>query len=204
MNSRLIAAALLWLACGAALAGDYTLSIDGKPYDFELGRLQVIKLADGRSLTVSLNRKDVVTYTGAMFSFDHVSKLSPARKDLKHGVRQTMMISPLGTLILVQEYSSLDPTDLVDTMLNELTKEEAHYGYKITKSDVRRTLPGGTTLSGKAAASSYKDSEIIRQVFTSKSHDAGVLIITQIDKDAPPEDQQMLDLFWKSLSIAAK
>lgn len=192
------------LTCGQANAGDYVLTIDGKPYEVDLGEKATIKLPDGRTLGVTLDKKVIVSFKSENFSFEHPSRLAPSRTDLGDGIFQTMMTSPLGTMVMLQEYTTLNPAPLVDVMLNELTKEEADYGYKITKSPSTRKLANGAQLKGKVAVSAYKDDEYTRHVLAYEARDAGVLIITQVEKDASQEDLAMVETFWKSLAISMK
>lgn len=192
------------LACGQANAGDYVLTIDGKPYEVDLGEKATIKLPDGRALGVMLDKKTIVFFKSEHFSFEHPSRLAPSRTDLGDGIFQTMMASPLGTMIILQEYTAMSPSPLVDLMLNELTKEEADYGYKVTRSPSTRKLASGSQLKGKVAVSAYKDDEYTRHVLTYEARDGGLMIITQVEKDAPQEDLAVIETFWKSLDIAMK
>ena len=195
---------VLSMMSGHALAGNYVLTIDGEEFEIDIGRAEVLRLADGRTLRVALDKKALVAFRVDNFSFDHSSVLSPSRTDLGDGVHQTMLASPRGTIIMIQEYASFDPSGLVDMMLNELTKEEVEYGYKIRKGDAVKTLEDGTQLTGKTAISSYKDDEYTRYVLAYRARDAGLLIVTQFEKESPPEDAQMIELFWKTLKITMK
>lgn len=192
------------LICGQANAGDYVLTIDGKPYEVDLGEKATLKLPDGHTLGVTLDKKTVVSFKSEHFSFEHPSRLAPSRSDLGDGIFQTMMASPLGTMVILQEYTTLNPSSLVDVMLNELTKEEADYGYKITRSPATKKLANGAQLNGKVAVSAYKDDEYTRHVLTYESRDEGIMIITQVEKAASQEDLAMMETFWKSLVISMK
>jgi hypothetical protein len=182
--------------------GNYTLTIDGKRFELDLGRAQALKLSDGRVLQVTLGKKEVITYKESVVSFDHPSRLSPSRSEVSVGIFQTMMSTPLGSAVLIQEFTSIDPSSLIDMMLNELLKEEVQYGYKIEKSTTTKTLASGVQLSGKMAISNYKDKEFTRQVLCYQGRDAGLLIITVVEEDSPPEDKEMIAMFWKTLQIS--
>jgi hypothetical protein len=184
--------------------GDYTLTVDGTGFDIDLGKPRDAKLPDGRSFRVRAAKKPIITFRADAFCFDHPSRLSPSRTGLGEGIFQTVMSSPLGTLVMVQEYTSLDPSGIVDVMLNELLKEELHYGYKITRSEATQALADGTVLTGRKAVSTYKDTEYTRHVLAYSGKDAGILVITMIEKAAPPEDAQILEVFWKTLKVTLK
>ena len=184
-----------------SFAANYVISIDGKEHEIDLGAPKVIDLGDGQNITVVITQKEVVTYSTENFSFDHPSKLTPSRTDLGNGIYQNMVASPRGTLVLIQEYTSLDPSALVDMMLNELTKEEKKYGYKITVSPSYKILADGKKLNGKSATATYRSDENIKNVLTFKGNDAGLLIVTQIDSSNFEVDTVLLETFWKSLTI---
>ena len=112
--------------------------------------------------------------------------------------------SATGTVVMVQEYTTLDPSGLVDMMLTELTKEEVQYGYKITTSQVTKTLADGTQVTGKRAVSTYKGTEYIRHVLCYRVRDAGLLLITQFEKGSPSEEKQIIDEFWRTLKVSFK
>ena len=191
------------LVCGPAYAGNFTLTINGKKFDVSLDKQVVIKVGASR-LRVTLAKKTIVRFKTATFSFNHPSRLSPSRTSLGNGIHQTMMASPIGTIIMVQEYSTMDPSGLVDLMIRELTKEEVKYGYKIKKSAAARKLADGKKVKGKMAVSKYKSKQIVRHVLTYGWTDAGILIVTQIDRSSSAQEAKMISTFWKTLKITLK
>lgn len=199
-----IAVLAVGVFASVALGGNYILTIDGKSYDIDLGARATVTLLDGRKVQVELKKKDVAVFKTANFSFSHPGHVTPARTDLGDGVSQTMVATPTGTLVMVQEYSGMNPSGLVDLMLTELTKEEAQYGYDITKTPVTKKLADGRTATGKRAVSKYRTNEYERYVVCCGVRDAGIVIITQVEKAAPREDVAMIDLFWKTMSVSMK
>jgi hypothetical protein len=192
------------LTSGYAVAGNYILTIDGKKYEVDLDKKTTIMLFDGKKIQVSLEKKAIISFETKNFSFDHPGNITPSRKDVSDGIFQTTMTSPLGTLVLVQEYENIDPASTVDTMLNELTKEEKQYGYKITNSPAEVKLVGGKALKGKKSIAIYKGKETTRYVLCYSIRDGGVMVIIQINKDAPSEDRAMIDLFWRTFKLLLK
>ena len=195
---------VLGVICGQAGAADYTLTIDGKQYEVDIGKASTITLPDGRKIRVTLDKKATLFFKSENFSFEHPGRLSPARTDLGDGIFQTMMMSPMGTLIIIQEHTTMNPCGLTDMMLNELTKEEVEYGYEITKGPSSKRLSSGIELQGKTAVSKYKGDEYTRYVLCHEARDTGLMIVTQIEKAAPEEDLDMIEMFWKSLRISIK
>lgn len=183
------------------IAGNYILTIDGQKYEIDAGKETTLKLTDGRKIQVNLEQKEYVIFRTENFSFEHPSDIVPARTDLGKGIHQTMMSSPVGTLVLVQEYADMDPSSLVDMMLNELTKEEKKYGYKISNSSAKVKLASGSVLTGKKSIASYKGKKTLRQVLCYSLRDAGYMIVTQVADDASSKDRAMVAAFWKSLEL---
>ncbi|MEL6347273.1 MAG: hypothetical protein AAFV53_29425 [Myxococcota bacterium] len=192
------------LSAPPASAGDYTLTIDGSDFDLDLNAPQQLRLPDGSTIQVTLSQKAVVSFSSESFSFAHPSHLSPARTDLGQGIYQTMMATPLGTLIMVQEYTTLDPSSLVDLMLSELTKEERQYGYTINETLHSRTLKGGQVLSGKRAVSNYRGVGYTREIVSFGTRDAGLMVITQTSQESSPEDLAMIEAFWESMAVSLR
>lgn len=204
MKIKCAALAVAFLICTPGLAGDYVITIDGKEAEVDLGKEATVELGDGRSVRVMLERKPVVTFRSENFSFEHPSAYTPSRTDLGDGVFQTLMASPLGTLVLVQEYTSMNPSGLIDMLVTELTKEEVEYGYEITRSAAKKSLSTGEELKGTKAVAKYRGEESTRHVLCYEARDAGIIVVTQIDGAAPAEDKAILDTFWNTFKIAMK
>lgn len=201
MKRLLSIACLLSLLALPAAGGNYLLTIDGKQYELDLDEEQAVQLPGGKSLTVVLAKKDVGTFKTEKFSFDHPSSLEPARTKLQEGLHQTMASTPLGTVVMVQEYDTLDPTSLVEMMVGVMTDDEAKLGRKVERSDAERKLSDGTLLKGRRATYSGEDDQMEVEVFAHGDGSTGVLIITQIDRTNPAEEAQLQDRFWQTLKL---
>jgi hypothetical protein len=204
MKQALAILLLIIVPAASALAGNYVLEIDGKPIELDLNRETAAALPDGKKATFRLTQKEIILFSAGMFSFEHKSVMSPSRKMIQPGLHQTMISSPTGTLIMVQEYSTLNPSSLIDLMIRELTKEEIQYGYKYSEAPVRRELADGTTVTGKKAVTEYQGNEWTREVLAYGKRDNGVLIVTAIEKGNAAAEADILALFWKSLKLAVQ
>ena len=200
MKAQLAIIVVACLVCSQAIARDYVLTIDGKQYEVDIGKQAIIKLPDGRNIRVTLDKKAFGSFKSENFSFDYPSKLSPSRAELGDGVFQTLMISPHTTMVIIQEYTTMNPCGLIDMTLNEMIKEEGD----ITKSPSTRRLSSGAQLNGKMAVSKYGGDEYTRHVLCCEARDVHIIIVTMIKKAAPQEDLTMLETFWKSLEISMK
>ncbi len=203
MKYKFLTLLTLALSTQLAFAGNYILTINNKQYDVALGETEKIKVGD-QYLNIKVDKKDILTFRTENFSFQHKSKYSPSKTDLGDGIYQTAMVTPLGTAVMIQEYDSLDPTGLVDFMVNEVTKEEKDYGYVVKSSPDSLTLSDGTKLSGKVVVSKYSGSHIKRFFYTYGKKDAGLLFMTQIDYEMAAEDEEVINHFFESLLITMK
>ncbi len=183
-----------------AFAGNYILQIGEDAYEISLDEDVLIRIGGG-DFPVRLMQKQVLTYETENFSFEYPRKYSPSKSDLGDGTYQTALMTPLGSLVMVQEYLSLNPSDLIDFMVNEVTKEEREYGYQIESSNTSVTLSDGKVLNGKVITSKYKDSDIKRLVYTYGTKDSGLLILTQLDNEVEPGAEVLIESIIGSLEI---
>lgn len=185
----------------SAFAGDFVLTVNGQKVEVDLDREAPFVLDDGTKLNVKLEQKEYLTFklNGVQFEY-HKSQL-PAVSDLGDGVTQTLMSTALGTGILIQTYEGIDPSSLIDLMINELTGEEVNYGYSLEKQKTRRKV-GDQVLTGAIATTKNVGEEWIREVVACGNEDKGILIVTFIEGDSTTEDKKVLDRFWKTLQLA--
>ena len=191
---------LIILMASAASAENYVITINGTSHDLDLDQKTKVTLPDGTPLKLTLHMKEYLRFSGDMFTFEHKNHYKPGRTDLGSGVFQTMIVTSIGTGIIIQEYQNLNPTHLVDLILKELTKEEIEYGYKY-KEKVFHKKVGKHVLAGKQAVTTYQGEEWTRSILSYGARDSGMLIITFIEKDNYDQEKEMLENFWASLEI---
>lgn len=190
----------LLVASHVLAAEDYVLTVNGKTYDVGLDSTKELTLPNGEVLKVELKMKEELQYDRPYFSFKHSSKFRPSTSDLGDGVHQTVLTTPEGTGIFIQEYSNVDPTFLVEAMLNELTKEEVQYGYMYKDSKVSKSV-GKLEAKGKQAITTHRDNRWVREVYVIAGRDRGLLIFTQIETVGTAKEQPVIDKFWESLAV---
>jgi len=179
---------------------NYKIQINGAEYEIGLDEPIRVLLPDGQELVISLSQDEFARYATDSFSFFHSNEYRPSRADLGAGIHQTALVTPFGTGVLIQEYSSINPTPLIDLMLTELTKEEVEYGYEYQDSVISRTV-GGKKVEGKQAVTTYQDTVWTRSVYAYGKRDSGLVIMTFIQSDYAEQDQKLLDDFWRTLEI---
>lgn len=203
MVFKILSVLLLISTVQISAAADYVLKVGEDSYEISLDEDIRIQIG-GEHLTVKLVQKEILTYKTDNFSFEYPKKYSPSKSDLGSDIFQTAMMTPLGSLVIVQEYLTLDPSSLIDLMVNELTKEEREYGYKIESNKTTVTLADGNVLNGKVVSSKYKGSDIKRFIYTYGAKDSGLLIVTQVDYEAEPSGKDLMAKVINSLKITMK
>ncbi len=197
--------AIVWSFASGVFAGEeyknYEIAIDEKTYDLNINEKIEVVDNSGDKVTVILRKKPYTQYSDQMISFRHKSELSVSSQDLDNDITQIMTATAFGTLIIVQEYSNMDPTMLLSMMLKEVTKESVEYGYKMTQENVTHKLKSGIILTGLKAILKYKGAECYWEVLAYGKKDIGVLIVTQIDREFIKTDKEILSHFWDSLKL---
>lgn len=203
MKIKYLSTLLLLFLVNIAFANNYTLIINNEAHDISLDDETNIEVGN-QTISVKLEQKDVFTFSTENYSFQHDRQYAPNRSYLGDGVHQTAMMTPLGTLVMVQEYASIDPAALLDFMIVEVTKEERNYGYDIQETKASKTLPDGSVLTGKLVTSKYSGSDIKRLFYSYSGRDAGLFVMTQIDYEIGAGDEDMIDRFFNSLEVNMK
>lgn len=187
---------------GKSTAENYTLTIDGESYDLALDETKTVTLPGGNKVQVELQLKKVLEFRSAIVSFKHKNVYSPVHSAINDSVSQTLLSSPTGGTVIVQEYVGLDPSSLVDVMVEKLTEEEVASGWdRRVKSTSRKV--DGQTLEGKEVVTTLGAEKWTRIVVSANGGEKGLLIITAIDHDSDyAREKAMIDLFWSSLKIS--
>ncbi|HSX62432.1 MAG TPA: hypothetical protein VLF18_19785 [Tahibacter sp.] len=198
---RAIVAAALVAGAGAAAAGGYVLTVDGKTSELDLDKDTAV-VVDGKTVTVKLQRKEQQVFRDRGLSFEHPAIVQPSTTDISKGVRQVMLVSANGNGVILQRYDGIDPTALVDLMVKEMTDEEVAAGYQRTIEAATRKLPDGRDLAGKYARTQSKDESWDRYVYAlADGRGGGYLLVTMMEEDRAAADVAMLDRFWKTLKL---
>ena len=183
----------------SSLAGNLLLEINGQKFEISEDQVETLELKNGDELKVRLTKKSTATFDAPMFSVDHPGQMSASREDLGDGIHQTILVTPNGTLALVQEYETVDPSSLIDLLIDELTEEEVSFGYKLEKQEAEKTLADGSIAKGLKVVTTHEEEEYTRFVLTVSKDGQGLMLLSQFEKSAPEEDSAMIDQFWKTL-----
>jgi hypothetical protein len=200
----LVLTGLILGAATASAAGEagknFVLTIDGREVGLDLGETVEVPGANGQKMKVALRRAEQVTFRGGLLSFSHRGDLTVSSTSLDKDITQHLIASANGTVIIVQEYTALDPTSLLDLMLTTITDEPVAAGAKLTKAETSREVAGRRIKGLKAELVSSSDKTHV-ETYTLGGNGKGVIIITQLADDFRDIDRAILDGFWSSLSL---
>jgi hypothetical protein len=189
------------LAEDAETTRDFTITIDGTNVAINPGETVQVRLKDGRTVPVGLIRNPIARWSDAMLSFDYPSGLTVATQKLSENVTQHVLASAVGTVVIVQEYIGVDPTELKQFMINELTKDDVQIGSALTQSELTKTLNSGLRLQGIEGVLKSNIEVKTFDVLSYGKNRQGVLLVTIITDDRRPTDQAFIDKFWSTLIL---
>lgn len=179
----------------------FTVTIDGTDIAIDPGETVQATMKDGRTVTVGLTRNPFAKWSDPMLSFDYPSNLTVATQKLSDNITQHLLATAVGTMIIVQEYSGVDPTTLREFMMGELTREDVQIGAELVQSETVRTLNSGMTLKGlEAVVKSGVEVKTV-DVLTFGRDRQGVVLVTIILDERRPTDQAFIDKFWSTLVL---
>jgi hypothetical protein len=197
-------AAVLALASTGVFADSpktYKLSIGDVTVDIDPGETLDVTMPDGKQVKVMLALNDFATYAGEMFAFVHPTNVAVTKTELDPKIHQYLMASALGTLIIIQEYGSMNPTSLDQLMLQELTKETVQAGGELSQQPGSRTLADGRQLTGLTAKVKTRADTTDFEILGFGTADQGVLVVTRVDESNAAKEGGMIEKFWESLKL---
>ena len=135
-----------------------------------------------------------------MYSFSHLKDFKVTKTEINPSIEQSSIMTSGGTGLIIQEYTSLNPTSLNEIMLNEMTKESISYGYALERSTYKRKLISGQEIEVTKAVLRYNDDINIYEVASVGKKDAGILVVTiKMDENIKSPGQKLIDLMWETL-----
>lgn len=163
-------------------------------------------------LKLELVRRDNSRYRGELFQFEHPPALQPVTTRLDETISQTVIHTPSGGGIIIQEYFSVAPDAFAEAILEEaLATQRAKAGaggspaLEIVRQPFEAKLPSGQTMKGQRARATLLEPEqesIARFEVASLSwQSGGVLVLTMRLDENEQAAKTLVDLFWKTLKI---
>lgn len=180
----------------------FKLEIGSTTVEIDPGEVVEITLPDGSKTKVKLTRNEFANFATDSFSFTHPSSVSVTKSRVAKGITQYLMVTAVGTSVIVQDYKTLDPTKLTDSMFTAVTREEAAAGAHFEKKPHTREVAGRKLVGLKAIETNGDGDDVqLHEVLAYKAKAGGILIITKIDTEKVPTDGIMLTKFWETLKL---
>ncbi|WP_417874310.1 hypothetical protein [Xanthomarina gelatinilytica] len=180
---------------------NFILTVNNQSQEISLDTDYEFKV-DGKAIQISVKEKDTLLYNDSFYNFKYSKKHKISKVNLDEGIEQIVLMTAVGSGIIIQKYDSFDPTMLQEMMLNEVTKESVNYGYALERKDYDRTLKSGDELGVLKAELKYKGEFEIYEVSALGKKDEGILIMTMnLGGDEDNEGEEMINLLWNTLSV---
>ena len=197
----LIIALLLQLNFVAFSQNDYQLIINDTEMEISLDKEYEIEV-DGKTVQFKLLAKDTLSYVDDLFSFHYPSEYRVSQIDIDDEIEQIIIMTAEGSGILIQKYSTFDPTVLNELMLSEITKESLNYGFEMNREDYSRELKSGQTVNVDKAVLTYKNEQNIYEVASLGKKDEGIMVMTMMmDEELSEQGKKIIEMMWNSLEF---
>ena len=201
-RSILFAVALTSFVSAASAAPNYQIVLNGSVHDVELDKEYKVPLAEGgENVSFTVRVKEDQTFSDSFLSFSYKKKFSLTESGIHEGVNQVLLNSALGTIVIVQEYSTVNPSGLTSFFLNELTSEERAAGFTQTTKPYEKKLSDTLTLKGIEAVVEKGEQKIQYIVAAHGTDKTGILIAVRLDQEFSKSDGELIENFWNTLSI---
>jgi hypothetical protein len=201
---RVAVVAALLAVPGLGLAEEqktYRLTIGEVAVEIDPGETLDVTMPDGKQTKVTLQANEFATFTGNMFSYVHPAGVAITKTELDNTINQYLMASALGTMVIVQEYASINPASLNQLMLQEVTKESVQAGAELTQQPTTRKLADGRELTGLRATVKTRTDATDFEILSFGLVDQGVLMVTRISQENAASEGAIIDKFWGSLKV---
>jgi len=192
---------ILAILTGLHLAAqeDYKIKINDSALGVSPNKLYQI-VVNGQKINLMLLLNDTVAFENTLCTFQHLKEYKVAKTELGKGIEQAVLLTAEGSGLLIQSYLTINPTNLNETMLKEITKESLSYGYELKREDYERVLKSGQKVKVDRAVLTYRGQRNIYEVMTIGKKDEGILIVSLIiNEEKSAQALGIIDLMWRSL-----
>ncbi len=198
MKKRILFIALL-MSIAVQGQEDYIIQIGDKILEVKLDQQYEISV-NKEKINFTISAKDTLLYKDSNFSFNYSKEFKVSKMNVDLGIDQYVLMTAEGSGIIIQKYSSMNPTMLNEMMLNEVTKESVNYGFELKREDYERKLESGETIQIDKAVLTYKDETNTYEITSIGKKDEGIMIITMImGENSGNQGENMINLMWNTL-----
>ena len=178
---------------------DYKIEINDTILEIALDKQYDI-LINGKKIKFKVSSKDTLVYDNGTYSFKYPKDFKVSKMNIDEGIDQIMLMTAEGSGVLIQRYSTINPTMLNGMMLNEVTKESLNYGYQMKKENHSKILKSGQEIKIEKAILTYKDEVNIYEIASIGKKDEGILIMTMMmDDEMSSQGKKLIKMLWNSL-----
>ena len=181
---------------------NFEIEINGEKFEIKLDKDYELKINDNL-LKINVKQKDTLLYHNKAFSFKYPKEYKVIKSVLSDGIEQLIIMTAEGSGIIIQKYSTINPTMLNELMISEVTKESVNYGFKLKREDYERVLNSGLKLKVDRAVLTYNDDTNIYEIASVGGKDSGVLIMTmKMDDLKNSSGENLINLMWNTIEIS--
>ena len=182
-----------------AQSEEYTIQLNDTTFEIALDTEYSLSI-NGEVITFKVTGKDTLVYEDDIYSFQYPKDFKVSKLKVDQGIEQVMLLTAEGSGILIQQYSTMNPSMLNELMLNEVTKESLSYGYEMKREDYTRSLKSGQSIDVDKAVLNYKGETNIYEIASIGTKDEGILIMTMImDETLSEQGKRIINMMWDSL-----
>jgi len=198
------------VAATIALCGEsFVLQLGNKTYNISTDKASTLTI-DNHNYVAKLVKADTQLFKSKYVDFKYISSLQPAKQQLVDKLSQITMMTPVGSVIAVQEYDSgpINPDEIYKTMKTELLSNFNVQENIITNNTrTAKILADGSTLEGIEFSVINKQTQQTvnkTQLYFRTTKGKSVLVMIYVNPIEDIKDQninRMIELFWKTLHI---
>jgi hypothetical protein len=180
---------------------NYVLTIDGIDYPLALGAESTVKLKSGTEVPVTLKKNAFGRFATGGLSFEFPGQYTVASTVIDEDITQHIVVTGIGTMMLVQNYQGGIPSGLLDVMFDEMVEEPKAMGLNIERTDIIRTISGQAELKGVRAHYKGKGDDVTIDIVLAEAGDDGFMILTMSDALSEPDERPIIERFWESVAL---
>jgi hypothetical protein len=196
----------VWLSSNCSWAQtsngpDYVLVIDGIEHLLALDETKTVILKSGVEVPVKVSKREFGHFTTGNLTFAYPGKYTVASTAVTDSTTQHIVVTALGTIMLVQNYEEEIPSGLLNVMFDKMVEEAKALAFPIERIELSRKISNGKTMKGVRAHYKGGDDDVTIDITVTPSGKGGFLVLTMHDNYTSPEEKQIIEQFWETLAL---
>jgi hypothetical protein len=195
----LLSLSMILLSLSLFCQNEYIIEINDTTFEISLDNDYSIS-SGGNNYQFKIKKKDTLLYNDDAFSFNYSKDYKVSKLPVDKGIEQIMLMTAEGSGILIQKYSTINPSMLNEMMMEEVTKESVSYGYVMKRKDYKRRLKSGQKINVDKAILTYNGERSIYEIASIGAKDEGIMVMTiAASEEMSIQGRKIIDLMWSSL-----